>query len=100
MRTLLTLEIAGLIDRYARVFDLDVYRRRRARFIGQVLQSRSPLMKEIVAFARERDYPLPLRSRFFALLPLETARRFKKSLARKDAPRVVTQPATPPQAAT
>ena len=94
MRTLLTLDIAGLIERYGRVFDLRVYRERRARFIGEVLQSRHPLMREILAFARDRGVSLPWISRAYSMLPLDRARALKKSIdawtGRKPAP--VTAP--------
>lgn len=80
MRTLLTLDIAGLIDRYASVFDLQVYRERRSRFIGEVLQSNHPLMREILAFARERGVALPWRSRVYAVLPLDRTRQAKKTV--------------------
>ena len=59
LRTLLTLEIAGVVDRYAPVFDLDTYRHKRARFWRRVFRSRSPLAKEVLRFAVERDHPLP-----------------------------------------
>jgi hypothetical protein len=107
MRTLLTLDIAGLIDRYERVFDLDAYRRRRTRFIGEVLQSTNPLMKEVLAFARDRGFRFPLQSRVYAFLPLETARELKKFLTgrKTEAPATATtgslsRPEAPDPAAT
>ena len=80
MRTLLTLEIAGLIERYAAAFDLDRYRRRRSRYLGEVLRSRDPLLREIVQFADARDYPFPARSRLSARMhyPATQAKRLAR----------------------
>lgn len=62
-RTLLTLEIAGLLDRYTEVFDLDVYRQRREDYMGRVLASDDSLLREIVAFADERGFEFPPRAK-------------------------------------
>ncbi len=77
LRTQLTLEIAGLLDRYAKVFDLEVYRRRRKAYMGRVLASRDPLQREIVRFARQKGYRFPLASRLLAGLyqPAQAAGR-------------------------
>ncbi|MEI6634314.1 MAG: hypothetical protein WCP22_10920 [Chlamydiota bacterium] len=58
MRTLLTLEIAGLLDRYSGVFDLRAYREGRDRYLEEVLRSDDPLLREIVAFAGARGFAL------------------------------------------
>jgi hypothetical protein len=63
MRTLLTLDIAGLLDCYSASFDLDAYERRRCEYIASVLRSHDPLLREIVEFARERRYLFPISSR-------------------------------------
>lgn len=68
MRTLLTLEIAGYIERYSNSFNLDTYRAHRSKYIGKVVGSKNPLEREIVQFAKERNYPLPQPSRLRALL--------------------------------
>ncbi|MFC3886042.1 hypothetical protein ACFOU2_22205 [Bacillus songklensis] len=49
LRTLLTLEIIGAIDKYAAVFPLDVYRKKRPKYIAKVLANRDTdiWMKEI-----------------------------------------------------
>jgi hypothetical protein len=77
LRTLLTLEIAGLLDRYADVFDLEEYRRRRTAYMATVLASRDPLQREIVRFARQRRYRFPISSRLLAGLyrPVQGAAR-------------------------
>ena len=65
MRTLLTLDIAGLLERYARVFDLDAYRGRRRKYIGVVLRSRDALLREVARFIKQQRYPVPLASRLY-----------------------------------
>ena len=62
LRTLLTLDVAGLIERYMAVFDLDLYKQRRAKHIGYVRSSDNPLNREIVRFASERGYSYPVSS--------------------------------------
>lgn len=63
LRTLATLEIAGRLESYATVFDLEAYRRRRVEYFARLLGSRDPLLREIIAFAREREFAFPVRSR-------------------------------------
>lgn len=93
MRTLLTLEIAELVDRYARVFDLAVYREGRERHCSTVLRSTAPLNREIVAFAVTQGYAFPLRS--YAASPLPAlaymARRLARRLRRHDPARPVVR---------
>lgn len=62
-RTLATLEIAGLLDRYSGVFDLDNYRRYRRKGFMKSLTNKDPFSREIIAFAKENDFPIPLASR-------------------------------------
>jgi len=80
MRTLLTLDIAGLIDRYSASFNLDTYKHQWNKYIGSVLRSDDPLLREIVAFARDRHYPFPLPSRVYARLqyPASLAKRLSR----------------------
>ena len=56
VRTLLTLEIAGLIDRYAGLFDVASYRRQRHWRVGRILRSNWANSHEIRRFAREHRY--------------------------------------------
>lgn len=59
MRTLLTLEIAGYLDRYQAVFDLDAYRKYRDRFLAKLLvQRHKPYNREIIELASQRNYSL------------------------------------------
>ncbi|WP_414552124.1 hypothetical protein [Anabaena sp. CCY 0017] len=67
MRTLLTLEIAGSIDRYSDIFDLKAYYQHRERYIAyKVLQVNDPLTHEITSFAKAREFKFPLSSRLIA----------------------------------
>lgn len=59
LRTLLTMEIAGVLDRYSSVFDLDIYRQHRDLYIGKLLQNEHPFAQEIIHFAKEKNFPLP-----------------------------------------
>ncbi len=75
MRTLLTLEIAGLLESYSASFDLDTYARRRNKYIREVLVSDEPLLREIVHFAKQRDFAFPLSSRLHARMTFRRGRR-------------------------
>jgi hypothetical protein len=90
MRTLLTLDIAGLLERYSASFDLDAYAHQRSKYISEVLLSNEPLMREIVSFAKQRDFALPLSSRLHARItsmagpPVRAARKLKNALQGKN----------------
>jgi len=58
LRTMATLEIAGLLPQFGRVFDLGVYSRHRGEFLAGLPESRDPLLREVADFARERGFPL------------------------------------------
>lgn len=75
-RTLLTLEIAGYIDRYAGTFDLDTYNSARAEYMLKVLRSTELLELEIVQFARDVNFQMPLSTRIAARLDLSRVRAF------------------------
>lgn len=84
LRTLLTLEIGGVLDRYEAVFDLDIYRRRREWYMASVLASRDSLSRDILAFARARGFSFPSSAR--ALAPLALASPILKRHGRQLAP--------------
>lgn len=80
LRTLLTLEVAGVLHKYAASFDLAEYKRRRDYFIGLALKRSDPLLAEIVEFARQRGFAFPLSARLAGLpepvkWPLRLARK-------------------------
>jgi hypothetical protein len=68
MRTLLTLEIAGLIDLYSASFDLNAYRRRRNKYIRSIFGGHGPFNRDIIQFARERGFSFPFRLKVLARL--------------------------------
>jgi hypothetical protein len=93
MRTMLTLEIAGKLERYANVFDLDTYKKNRDLYIEEVLQSKDPLLWEIANFIKTSGFHVPLSSRFYlrrrlffittsvkrsANIPMRIARKIKR----------------------
>ncbi len=65
-RTMLTLEIAGSLERYASVFNINTYKKLRDIYIEEVLRSKDPLLQEIVSFIKISGYKLPLSSRLYA----------------------------------
>lgn len=61
LRTQLTLEVAGKLDNYKHVFDLELFSKVKKRYIGELLvkKNKSPLDRELIDFLKERNYPLP-----------------------------------------
>lgn len=80
MRTLLTLEIAGKIERYNSVFDLDAYQQKRWRYIARVHSERTAFSREIVQFTQARGYDFPLSSRILAYTGFPRTRSLRKRL--------------------
>lgn len=68
MRTLVTLDIAGFLDRYSSSFDLNTYKRKRSVYFGKVLKSNEPLLHEIAQFAKQRGFLFPRSSYLYAYL--------------------------------
>lgn len=69
MRTLLTLEIAGALERYSEAFDMQVYREHREQFVETLLRSKDSLSREVVDFAREKGFPFGFVPRLRAAVP-------------------------------
>ena len=59
LRTELTLEIAGRLDEYCRVFDVDVYRSARAAYLNRVAIEEDEFAAEIREYARRNGFRLP-----------------------------------------
>jgi hypothetical protein len=59
LRTLAALEIGGVIDRYAEVFDLKTWEREREQYLAFIRVSRDKLVKEMVPEAKKRGFDLP-----------------------------------------
>jgi len=83
MRTLATMEIAGLLERYSGSFNLDAYRRHRSMFFAELLGSRDPFHKEIIQFSRQRNYPYPIASRLLHALRIHSLASFSDRILRK-----------------
>lgn len=66
LRTLLTLEVSGDLDKYRGVFDLSTYRRHRHHYLSSALTSHDPLVREVLDFGRERGFALPTSARLRA----------------------------------
>ncbi len=64
-RTLLTLEIAGELQRYERVFDLAAYQKVRSGYLGRVFNATDPFSREIVEFAQRVGFPRDAYSRLY-----------------------------------
>ena len=64
----MTLDILGVLDQFAGVFDVDLFKRReRARYIATILNNRKrdPYMQDIYELAEERHYNLRSRTSLF-----------------------------------
>jgi hypothetical protein len=80
LRTLLTLDIVGYIDRYHASFDLSAYYKHKNDFIARILSSSDPLLKELVRFAKDSNYPFPVTSKIFSNPILyKAARKLRKA---------------------
>lgn len=91
LRTLATLEIAGLLERYSGSFDLAAYRRHRTMFFASMPGSPNPFHKEIIEFCRQRRFPYPAASRILNALRIHKLASLCERLLRK-----VTQPPEKP----
>jgi len=67
-RTLFTLDLAGVVDRFGASFDLPAYRAARSRIAERILGNDDRLSREIVRFAGEQGYRFPAGARLRARL--------------------------------
>ena len=68
LRTLATLDIAGLLKHYSASFDLNRYNNKKHQYFIKLLKSNDPLLREIAQFAKARNYQFPLSSRILQAL--------------------------------
>lgn len=80
-RMLATLDIAGLLDRFANVFDLEAYGRDRDRILASLSGSADPFAVEIAAFAASRGLDLPAPEAIASAPGSWWSRRFTRKLA-------------------
>lgn len=83
LRTLATLEIGGHLEHYSSCFDLDAYKGKRIDYFTTLLGSHDPLLKEIVQYAKDRNYPFPVYSRVKHTFRIEPITRSSKRVWRK-----------------
>ncbi|MDO6687741.1 MULTISPECIES: hypothetical protein [unclassified Agarivorans] len=61
LRTMLTLDMTNQLSLYKDCFDLAVYQQHKDAFIGGMLVSDDPLLKEIVVWAKQINYPFSFK---------------------------------------
>jgi hypothetical protein len=64
LRTLATLEIAGRLDCYQGVFDIDAYESQKDSYFLELMESDNPYAREIIQFAKDMSFSFPSTSRF------------------------------------
>lgn len=82
LRTLITLDILGVVDEYASVFDLDKYHRLRKGYLIEVLASKGTFEREIRELAEERGYHISRSARFAAIFMPLFSKRMKQFVKR------------------
>lgn len=65
-RTILTLEILGLLHRYEDLFDMKKYKEMRRGYIESLIYEKDPFANEILTLSAEYKYPISLVSRILA----------------------------------
>ena len=83
LRTLFTLELAGRMDQYRGLFDFEIYRKHRSRFIAKALRREIPLMREVVDFMRDSGVRPPISARAYALVRGPDVERELRSAGRR-----------------
>lgn len=68
MRTELTLEVLGMLDRYEGVFNLNRYRQFRWLFLARILAGTRPLAREIQAEIKRFRFKVPVSAQITAML--------------------------------
>ena len=89
LRTLSTFEIMEEIQRYDKVFNLAAYKKHRKIYFATLLSSSEPLTKEIIQFAKERNFSFPFVSRLLHYTGIghlkELVKRARTSLKKRSA---------------
>lgn len=81
-RTLLTLEIAGHLDCYDKVFDLKIFRKVRWNAMVDLLSSKDPLYCEVVDYAKDKKFKFSASAYLFSYLRLNLIKDRLQSLTR------------------
>jgi hypothetical protein len=66
MKTQFALDVAGKLENYSKVFDLQTYYSKRLEFISSIHRSRLIHLNEILSLAKEKNYKIPMRSYLYA----------------------------------
>lgn len=84
MRTQLTLDIANKLHLYDNVFDSEKFNQHKQNYLKRILQSNSPLDKEIVEYALTQNYPIPLLALYYGKMirSLKLFKQFIKKAAK------------------
>lgn len=82
-RTMFTLDLLGCVERYASVFDLDYYKKRRNVYLSELLGRRDPLAMEIKQLMKERGISFPIKSYIIHYLGILIIVRSLRRLARE-----------------
>lgn len=72
-RTMATLDILGKRELYKEVFDFSLYDKKKFNVFYEFYLDKTPMAQEIITFAKENNYPLPLH----ILLPLRVLSKLK-----------------------
>ncbi|MFO7977780.1 MAG: hypothetical protein R6U64_03905, partial [Bacteroidales bacterium] len=67
MKTQLALDVGGKLDQFNKVFNPEVYKKKRIEFITSIHRSQSIHLHEILDLAKEKEYHVPYRTRFYSV---------------------------------
>lgn len=69
IRTMLTLDILGFLDKYDKVFDVSHFKRNRSQYLGKLLfmDNKETLDFELIQFIKKRNIKIPLWSYLFGM---------------------------------
>jgi hypothetical protein len=65
IRTLITLDISGNLEKYSKSFDIELYKKNRLFSFAALLNSTNTFNKEIIDFANEKGFQFPKLSQLF-----------------------------------
>ncbi len=82
MKTQLTLDVAGKLEAFNKVFNPETYRSKRIEFITGIHRSKLIHLNEILDLAREKGYHIPFRTRLYSLLRVYGIRKKIRALGK------------------
>jgi hypothetical protein len=78
LRTMLTLEILGKLNKFNKVFNIEVYNKKRTSYIKNILISDDPFATEIKGLAKKENFEFPIVAYWLSYSPTNMLRRIKK----------------------